>query len=324
MSSTTVQPADRANTAARTDRRRPSRAAALRTKIADSTLIQAVLAGALSFTHIRDVALRYHQDGWKSWVYPLSVDLLTVAAYRVIKNSRRDGGRAPGVAWFWFIVGLGASLAANIADAIAGATAAGTISRGDLIASIIVGMWPAAAFLGSTLLGHTERPAGRPATDTGRPPAAERPAATGRPRGTGDNRPANRPTAAADRPAAPIARPAATDHPTDQPAPIPVHPATRFGDLGPRAATTGELPMAVWVTIGHPLYQHIQQTTGRRPTETALQQALADRSAELVAAGELPAAVGRPLSTSTAKRIRRAIEDAHPNLAPLRLAAATG
>lgn len=311
MSSTTVQPTTPAGTnPARADRRRPSRPAVLRrpsraarigAQLADSTLIQAVMAGALSFTHIRDVALHYGQDGWKSWLYPLSVDLFTVAAYRRLGADRAAGTAAP-VAWCCLIMGLAASLTANIADAMM--TAPAGADRTDVIASIIVGMWPALAFAGSTLLGHGEKPAtAPPATD--RRPATATPAA-------------NRPT---DRPPTPIVRPS-DQPPADNPTPIPVQPTGRYGDLGPRAATTGELPMAVWTAIGHPLYQAIQHNTGRRPTETALQQALADRTAELIANGDLPPAVGQP-STSTAKRIRSAIETDHPTLRPLRLAAAT-
>lgn len=255
----------------------------IRSKIADSTLIQAALAGALSFTHIRDVALRYHQDGWKSWVYPLSVDLLTVAAYRKIKNERSDKA----IPWLCFTMGLIASLAANIADAIANApTGAG---RADLTASVIVGMWPAAAFLGSTLLGHGQRTTAKP--DTDRPTKRRAPAAHG-----------DRPT---PRPTAPIVQP--SNRPTEQPTPIAVRPTSPLGDLGPRAATVGELPMDVWVTIARPIYQEIRQATGGRPTETALQAALAERSAALIAARQLPPAVGQP-SISTAKRIRAAIE----------------
>lgn len=269
----------------------------IRAKIADSTLIQAVLAGALSFTHIRDVALQYNQNGWKSWVYPLSVDLLTVAAYRKLKNDKTGDKAIP---WLCFTMGLLASLAANTADAIAHAPAGA--GRAELTASIIVGMWPAAAFLGSTLLGHGQRTADKPNTD--RPTKRRTPAAHA-------DRPAPRPTA-------PIVQP--SSRPATEPAPIPVRPTGRLGDLGPRAAV-GELPMPVWVTIGHPLYLAIQDATGRRPSETELQQALAERAAELIADRELPAAVGQP-SISTAKRIRRAIEDQRTT-ATRRLAALT-
>ncbi|EFL01117.1 SpdA2 protein [Streptomyces sp. SPB78] len=56
----------------------------------DAVLVQAVIAGALSFAHIHDVADAAGQDGWKAWAYPISVDLLLVAAWRRLRISRGD------------------------------------------------------------------------------------------------------------------------------------------------------------------------------------------------------------------------------------------
>lgn len=303
-----------AHTTAAHDRRRPRRAANLRSKIADSTVLQAAIAGALSFTHIRDVALLAGQDGWKAWAYPLSVDLITVAAYRKLKRNQDDGTSAV-VPWVCFTVGLIFSLGANIVDAIANAPAGA--KNPQLLLDVIVGMWPAAAFLGSTLLRHSDNPTARPAD--GQPaaePVGRRPAA-------------NRPTAPAAKPTRqPAARPATrVVHPANgnpktaaaEPRPIPVQPTGQpgpFGDLGPRAATTGELPLPIWVQIGRPTYQLLKHVAGDRPTERALQAALSDEVARLIADGALPAAVGQP-SLSTAKRVRRAIEEAHPELKPI-------
>ncbi len=78
----------------------------------DAVLIQAVIAGALSFAHLHDLAAAAGQDGWKAWAYPVSVDLLMVAAWRRLRSEGPSR-----LAWCWFIVALFASLGANVATA---------------------------------------------------------------------------------------------------------------------------------------------------------------------------------------------------------------
>ncbi|MBK3636032.1 DUF2637 domain-containing protein, partial [Streptomyces sp. MBT97] len=78
----------------------------------DAVLVQALIAAALSFAHIHDVAVAAGQDGWKAWAYPVSVDLLLVAAWRRLRS-----GSAKGAAWCWFVIALAASLGANVATA---------------------------------------------------------------------------------------------------------------------------------------------------------------------------------------------------------------
>ncbi|MET8129640.1 DUF2637 domain-containing protein [Streptomyces sp. NPDC005231] len=111
----------------------------------DAVLIQAVIAGALSFSHLHDLAEAAGQDGWKAWAYPISVDLLLVAAWRRMRSHADN--RA---AWSWFVIALAASLGANIATA-------GLLDLGAVPAwlRILVAGWPALAFLGGTLLAHT-------------------------------------------------------------------------------------------------------------------------------------------------------------------------
>lgn len=111
----------------------------------DAVLVQAVIAGALSFAHLHDIASAAGQDGWKAWAYPISVDLLLVAAWRRLRS-----GTAKGAAWCWFVVALTASLGANIATA-------GLLDLNQVPAwlRILVAGWPAVAFLGGTLLVHT-------------------------------------------------------------------------------------------------------------------------------------------------------------------------
>ncbi|MGW3761541.1 DUF2637 domain-containing protein [Streptomyces sp. NPDC005131] len=130
----------------------------------DAVLVQAVIAGALSFAHLHDIAAAAGQDGWKAWAYPISVDLLLVAAWRRLRILRTTD-EPTRAAWTWFAVALTASLGANIATA-------GLLDLTDVPAwlRILVAGWPALAFLGGTLLVHT--PAAEPDTAPDPDPAA--------------------------------------------------------------------------------------------------------------------------------------------------------
>lgn len=110
----------------------------------DAVLVQALIAAALSFAHLHDLALAAGQNGWKAWAYPVSVDLLLVAAWRRLRS-----GEAKGAGWCWFLVALTASLGANVATA-------GLLDLDDVPdwLRILVAGWPAVAFLGGTLLAH--------------------------------------------------------------------------------------------------------------------------------------------------------------------------
>ncbi|MBA5221513.1 DUF2637 domain-containing protein [Streptomyces griseoaurantiacus] len=126
----------------------------------DAVLVQALIASALSFAHLHDLAAAAGQDGWKAWAYPISVDLLLVAAWRQLRSG---GSKAAG--WCWFLVALIASLGANVATA-------GLLDLDAVPAwlRILVAGWPAVAFLGGTLLAHGSTEA--PATATELPSAA--------------------------------------------------------------------------------------------------------------------------------------------------------
>ncbi|WP_327208501.1 DUF2637 domain-containing protein [[Kitasatospora] papulosa] len=122
----------------------------------DALLVQAVIAGALSFAHLHDLAEAAGQDGWKAWAYPISVDLLLVAAWRRMRT--HSDNRA---AWVWFVIALAASLGANIATA-------GLLDLDEVPAwlRILVAGWPALAFLGGTLLAHAPTTTEPTAPDT--------------------------------------------------------------------------------------------------------------------------------------------------------------
>ncbi|MCQ9133073.1 DUF2637 domain-containing protein [Streptomyces hilarionis] len=171
----------------------------------DPILIQAAIAAALSFAHLHDLAAAAGQDGWKAWAYPISVDLLLVAAWRRLRS-----GTAKAAGWCWFVVALVASLGANVATA-------GLLDLGDVPAwlRILVAGWPAVAFLGGTLLAHgTPDRDEAPVSDQDETPATpvtttapELPAAA--------PRPAAQPTAAPVPPAlVALARKVADDHRT--------------------------------------------------------------------------------------------------------------
>jgi hypothetical protein len=130
----------------------------------DAVLVQAVIAGALSFAHLHDLADAAGQTGWKAWAYPISVDLLLVAAWRRL---RVDGPSR--LAWCWFLVALVASLGANVATA-------GFLDLQHPPALLRLGVagWPALAFLGGTLLAHSPTPRPTP-IDHDRAGAADAP-----------------------------------------------------------------------------------------------------------------------------------------------------
>lgn len=111
----------------------------------DAVLVQAVIAAALSFAHLHDIANTAGQHGWKAWAYPVSVDLLLVAAWRRLRS-----GTGKAAAWCWFVISLSASLGANVATA-------GLLSVHPVPAwlRVLVAGWPAVAFLGGTLLAHS-------------------------------------------------------------------------------------------------------------------------------------------------------------------------
>ncbi|MBJ7001723.1 DUF2637 domain-containing protein [Streptomyces sp. CRPSP2-6A1] len=121
----------------------------------DAVLVQAVIAGALSFAHLHDLAQAAGQTGWKAWAYPISVDLLLVAAWRRLRAQRSR------LAWCWFLIALVASLGANIATA-------GFLDMEHPPALLRLGVagWPALAFLGGTLLAHQHT---EPAPDSAPP-----------------------------------------------------------------------------------------------------------------------------------------------------------
>ncbi|MGH3993194.1 MAG: DUF2637 domain-containing protein, partial [Pseudonocardiaceae bacterium] len=85
------------------------------------------------YSHLQQLAERAG-EGWRSWLIPLSIDGLVVAASMVLLTRRRNGLPGGRLAWTALGGGVLASLAANMADA-----------RPEVTAVLVAG-WPAVAF----------------------------------------------------------------------------------------------------------------------------------------------------------------------------------
>ena len=100
----------------------------------------AFVAGAISFSHMRELALGHDQFGWRSLAFPISVDGLEIVASLYLVAQRRAGRPTGWVPWVALIVGTAASLAANVA-----------VGGADPIGKALAG-WPALSMLVSVKL----------------------------------------------------------------------------------------------------------------------------------------------------------------------------
>lgn len=98
-----------------------------------AVVVVAVIAAVVSYSHMQQLAASAGED-WRSWLIPLSIDGLVVAASMVLLTRRRSGLPGGPLAWGALGAGVGASLAANMADARPEPTA------------VLVAGWPAVAF----------------------------------------------------------------------------------------------------------------------------------------------------------------------------------
>ncbi|MBG0826811.1 DUF2637 domain-containing protein [Planomonospora sp. ID67723] len=94
----------------------------LAVRLADSApvLILALIAGAGSFTHIRDTATEHGQSGPMAWAVAVCVDLTCVMAARERQRDRKTGRERTGpISWPTLVLagGVALSLAANLAQA---------------------------------------------------------------------------------------------------------------------------------------------------------------------------------------------------------------
>jgi len=80
-----------------------------------AVLAVAAVAAVASYEHMRALAAVAGEE-WRAWLLPVSVDGLAVAASTMLVR-RRAGQRAGMLPWVALLLGLGASLAANVAAA---------------------------------------------------------------------------------------------------------------------------------------------------------------------------------------------------------------
>jgi hypothetical protein len=128
-----------------------------------SVLAVAGVAAVASYEHMRALAELAGED-WRSWLLPISVDGLAVAASMTMLVRRRAGQPSGFLPWVALLLGLGASLAANVA-------AADPTVVGRLVAA-----WPPVGLLLSyelLLQQHNERTRGGPGVQTIRPGALQ-------------------------------------------------------------------------------------------------------------------------------------------------------
>ncbi|NBF00001.1 DUF2637 domain-containing protein, partial [Nonomuraea sp. K271] len=83
-------------------------------------LVLAAIAGAGSFTHIRDTATQHGQTGWMSWAVAVCIDLTCVMAARERQRDKKHHRTRRGpLSWPVLVLtgGIALSLAANLAQA---------------------------------------------------------------------------------------------------------------------------------------------------------------------------------------------------------------
>lgn len=95
---------------------RPAVSAAVQRTTVAAVAVVAVVAAVVSYAHMQHLAAMAGED-WRSWLLPLAVDGLMVAASMSMLVRRRQGRRAGVLAWCSLMAGIVASLAANVAAA---------------------------------------------------------------------------------------------------------------------------------------------------------------------------------------------------------------
>lgn len=182
------------------------------------------IAGAISYSHMRQLAADHGDTGWHAHAFPLSVDGVEIVASLVLLSDRRAGRKSGWPPWAALTIGTAASLAANIATA-----GAGTVSR-------VIAGWPALALLIAVKLlsGTLEH---RPAQAVpGTTPANTTLPATGNADGTGNGQTVRRqPASTAPAPRSRSAAGADRRQPGTAPAAVRV-PGTAELMLAARAA----------------------------------------------------------------------------------------
>lgn len=149
----------------------------------------AIVAGAVSFDHMQHLALAHDQHGWRSFMFPISVDAVEIIASLYILSQRRAGRPTGWLPWAALFVGAAARLTANI-----------LVGGSDIIGKAIAG-WPALSMLVAvklffSMFDHHDARTGR---DDQRP-SADRPSVPGTTLGTDPDGKGSSGTVPADRP----------------------------------------------------------------------------------------------------------------------------
>jgi hypothetical protein len=146
---------------------------------ASAVLAVAVIAAIVSYSHVYDLGIAHGQSGTAARLLPLSVDGLILAASLVLLQAARNAHQAPALPRFALWLGIGATVAANLAYGLPYGPVGAVLSA-----------WPGAAFVLAVeiLLGSLQRSRETPASaDETVPEAVPQPvqvarAATRRPR----------------------------------------------------------------------------------------------------------------------------------------------
>src|SRR6185503_9297287 len=93
------------------------------------------VAGAISYSHMAELARLHGEVGWRAHAFPVSVDGIEVVASLVLLAHRRAGTRAGWLPWVALAAGTAASVAANVA-----------VGASDPVGRLVAG-WPAVALL---------------------------------------------------------------------------------------------------------------------------------------------------------------------------------
>lgn len=107
---------------------------AIATKYAAIGAVASIAAYA-SYSHMRDLAIEHGQHATVAALLPVSVDGMLIVATVVMREDRQAGLKVRPWAWVAFVLGVLASIVANI------------LSAQDDITSRVISAWPAVALL---------------------------------------------------------------------------------------------------------------------------------------------------------------------------------
>lgn len=102
-----------------------------------TVVVLAAIAAVVSYGHMHELAVRHGETSAAAAIVPISVDGMIVAASLALLVDSRAGRRGGALPWTFVLLGIGASLAANVA--VAEPTVVGRI----------IAAWPSVALSGA-------------------------------------------------------------------------------------------------------------------------------------------------------------------------------